>query len=728
MLKNTIITLILFSSIVNSGTGPTNPIMFVTQYPVIADFTTIGSTFGNHSATMQSTGRGGDLYIRYVDGTLRNLTREAGFGNSGFQGNNAIAVRDPTIHWSGTKALFSMVIGAPEQFDYNDYYWQMYEITGFGQGQTVQITKVANQAEDYNNITPIYSSDGHIIFTSDMPRTKNRFNYPQYDEYESASTNTGLWKLNTISGLSSLLQHSPSGSFTPMIDSAGRIVFTRWDHLQRDQQASPNNNIGAFNYTNENPGATPIDTVLEIFPEPRTEEVDLLAGTNMEGLRFNHFFPWQLNQDGTEEETVNHVGRHEFHDYFNRSINDDSNVIEFIDANSGRANQNEIENTFHLNEDPNQAGRFLAIDAPEFGTHSGGQIIAFSLPKGDLRPDLVTVDYLSNRSTRNTDDTPPPEHVGFFRDPLTLTNTTVVSSHTSETRANGNEGTFTNPIPRYMFQLKTLTANVSGDLIPDSRLTTLADVNISFFSPDSLITYNGPLWELQAVEVVSKPTPPMTNAELQAPEQQIFAEENVDETLFKSYLTSYNLAVVVMRDITTRDAADEQQPYNLKVAGSSHQTIGSAGQIYDISHMQFVQADQIRGSGGIVNPNPGQRVIAQYLHDQNAVANNIPFVNAPTGSAEIYDDGSAAFFVPARRAMAWQSLAPNGTPVVRERYWITFQPGEIRACGGCHGVNNTDQSGGLPSLQKAEAFRALLQHWKANFVDLIFESSFESPL
>jgi len=29
-----------------------------------------------------------------------------------------------------------------------------------------------------------------------------------------------------------------------------------------------------------------------------------------------------------------------------------------------------------------------------------------------------------------------------------------------------------------------------------------------------------------------------------------------------------------------------------------------------------------------------------------------------------------------------------GTPVVRERYWLTFQPGEVRVCAACHGVGS----------------------------------------
>jgi len=720
------IALFLMTHASLAGTQLNNPILFVTQFPIAADFATIGSTFGNHSGEISVSGRGGDLYIRYPDGTLRNLTQEAGFGGTGFQGANSIAVRDPTVHWSANKALFSMVIGAPtEQYGERNYFWQIYEISGLGQGQTAVITHLANQPANYNNISAIYGSDDSIIFTTDMPRTKNRFNYPQKDEYESTATNTGLWKLNRQTGQVSLLQHSPSGSFSPLIDSAGRLVFTRWDHLQRDQQASPVNNIEAFNYLVEptDANAPRVDNVLEVFPEPRAEESGLLAGTNLEGHTINHFFPWEINQDGTEEETLNHVGRHELHSYFNRSLNDDSDLYEFIPGNN-RPNSNSILNTFMLHEDPNQNGRFVAIEAPEFATHNGGQIIAFNLADGD-RPDLVEVENITHESTRDTNDSPSAEHIGFSRDPVTLTNGTLLAAHTYETRGNFNEGSRANPLPRYAYTIKTYSENGAGDYVPSATINNLGQATISYYDPDVLVSYNGPLWELQPVEVVARTPPPMTSSEIQTPEAQIFAEENIDVDVFKSYLKSQNLAVVVMRDVTTRDAADKQQPYNLKVAGSSHQTIGNAGKLYDIAHMQFLQGDQIRGSGGVNSPDAGQRVIAQYLHDNQAMANNIPFAQAPTGSTEIYADGSVAAFVPAQRAMAWQSLDPSGTPVVRERYWITFQPGEIRSCGGCHGVNNLDQSGALPSAIKAEAFRALLQHWQANFTDLIFANNFE---
>src|SRR3954447_21263397 len=90
-----------------------NPILFVTQVPVPGDFTAVVSTFGNQVPTMEQAPRGGDLWIRYPDGTLKNLTRAGGFGETGMQSAKAIAVREPAVHWSGTKALFSMAIGAP---------------------------------------------------------------------------------------------------------------------------------------------------------------------------------------------------------------------------------------------------------------------------------------------------------------------------------------------------------------------------------------------------------------------------------------------------------------------------------------------------------------------------------------------------------------------------------------------------------------------------------------
>src|SRR6185295_4110857 len=152
------------------------------------DFTTIASVFGNHRTEMESVARGGDLYVRYPSGALKNLTAAAGYGLAGgFQGATSIAVRDPSASWDATRALFSMVIGAPpQQYEWITTYWQIYEVTGLGEGDTPVITKLPNQPSEANNVSPLYGTDGRILFTSDRPRDGQPHLYPQLDEYEEA--------------------------------------------------------------------------------------------------------------------------------------------------------------------------------------------------------------------------------------------------------------------------------------------------------------------------------------------------------------------------------------------------------------------------------------------------------------------------------------------------------------------------------------------------------------
>ncbi len=650
------------AAIVLFAVATANPILFVTQVPEEGDFTTIGSTFGNHSGQINSAPRGGDLWIRYPDGTLKNLTRTAGYGVAGMQNANAIAVRDPAVHWSGTKALFSMVIGAPAQYQWNDYYWQIYEISGLGPNDTPVIHKIANQPASYNNISPFYGTDDRILFTSDRPRNGARHLYPQLDEYEEAPTVTGVWSLDPATGDLRLLNHAPSGAFSPFMDSYGRVVFTRWDHLQRDQQADADatggNEYGTFDYADESANAAKVSRT-EVFPEPRAARTDLLAGTNLEGLSINHFFPWEINEDGTAEETLNHVGRHELHDYFNRSINDDPNVREYISAGTDRMNANGIQNMFQIREDPTHPGRYFGVDAPEFGTHAMGQIIR--LDAEPTRPaDQIQVTYVT------------PKDNDHYREPLPLANGTLLAVHDMRIKA--------------VNSLEPLTNGMAA--------------TVSYWDPDRLVNFTGNLWELNPVEVRARPRPVPRVSRLEEPEAAVFREEGVNPETFKQDLRNKGLAMLVSRNVTVRDGADRQQPYWLRVAGQSTTTDGSA-KYYDVSAMQFFQADQVRGLGGAESPKAGRRVLARVMHD------------APSATAKIAADGSMAALVPANRALSWQSLSPNGTPVVRERYWITAQPGEIRVCSACHGVNSYDQAGHAPPVNSPEALRALLKAWKA---------------
>lgn len=740
VVRSSLAALLLLSSLLVPGAarlaaapqavGPVlaHPILFVTQVPIAGDFTTIGSTFGNHRATLSSVGRGGDLWIRYPNGDLKNLTQAAGYGGSGFlTGNAGIAVRDPAVAWDGSKALFSMVVGAPTaRYQVNTYYWQLYEITNLGQAQTPVITKVPNQPANYNNVSPLYGTDGRILFTTDRPRNGSPLLYPQLDEYEEAPTNTGLWSLDPATGDLILLNHAPSGDFTPMIDSYGRVVFTQWDHLQRDQQAdadasagTPGENCyaggtpadppyGTFNYHSEtSSGYNPNDRT-EVFPEPRTCRDDLLDGTDLAGHSFNHFFPWTITQDGREGELLNHLGRQELHSYIAARLKYgvDDNIEEYY-GQYARTNLRPIENLFQIEEDPLRPGVYYGVDAPEFGTHAAGQVISLTA-RPEIHASDILVSYVTHTATVSTEYA--TGHTGHYREPVPLTGGQLIAVHTPFAGYEEGDGFDTD----YAFRLKTLAPAGNGFLTADQPLTGGLTKTLSYWDPDTLVSFSGTLWELNPVEVRAQTLPPAPGPSLAAPEQQMFTQAGVLVGDLRLWMAQNNLALAVVRNVTTRDALDVQQPFNLRVGLTGTQTIGAPGQVYRVDYLQFFQADQLRGlTFGGQSPRPGRRVLAQVMHDTNAILRNPPAGSVP-GSVVVAPDGSAAGFVPANRALTWQLTDAAGAPVVLERYWVTFQPGEIRVCTSCHGPSHLDQDGQLPPQNPPQALLALLEYWEAN--------------
>ena len=706
-----------------AGTGPTNSILFVSQPRIPADFATIGSVFGNQRATPDSCGRGGDLYIRYTDGTVKNLTHAAGFGLFGSQDTNGIAVRQPSVHWSGKKAIFSMVLGAPKyQYDYNTVnYWQLYEITNFTDSASVPvITKVPNQPANFNNISPIYGTDDRIIFTSDRPRNGQAQLYPQLDEYEEQATVTGLWSLQPTNGDLFMLNHTPSGAFSPILDSAGRVSFVRWDHLQRDQQADTdweNGTItyGTFNWSDESASSVATTNQTEVFPEPRPVRTDLLAGTGLYGHTFNEFFPWVINEDGTAEETVNHVGRHEIGgSYANAAYTNDPNIQDLYYFGN-HYNTNIIDNFLHISEDPNVRCLFYGIDAPEFGSHCAGQIVSLT-GATNVNAYYMVINYLTPRSTHDYAPSPtniPPDFTGLYRNPLMTSDGYLIASHTGYQLYESGGGSANFPTTYYDFRLKFLAPS-NGYYAPASMLTSGLTNVASWWSPDYRVTQTNTLWEFDPVEVIARTRPTRVQETLAAPELAAFAAANVDINRFQDYLRTHQLALLVSRDVTTRDHADRLQPFNLRIAGTGHQTVGATGKMYDIAWFQAFQADQLRSLnyGNPASPRAGRRVLAQYLHDP--AVDNPSAPSAPLASTQLGPDGSMATIVPARRAMSWQLTDTNGTGVVRERYWLTFAPGEIRTCTSCHGINLTDQANHTTPTNTPLALISLLNYWKTN--------------
>src|SRR5262249_8286881 len=147
----------------------------------------------------------------------------------------------------------------------------------------------------------------------------------------------------------------------------------------------------------------------------------------------------------------------------------------------------------------------------------------------------------------------------------------------------------------------------------------------SWWDPDQRVSWCGVLGEIDPVEVRVRKVPPKRVApNLPAPEQQILTQVGVKETLLRNWLHQHDLALIVSCNVITRDRADVQQPYNLAVPGGTAQTVGSPGHtIYQITHLQLFQGDQIRGYfnyDSTTSVAPGRRILPIPLHDPAAFA------------------------------------------------------------------------------------------------------------
>ncbi len=756
--------------------NPANPILFVTQVPIPEEvntrdltqsFMSVASPFGNHLADTVHAGRGGSLFVRFSNGQVVDLLAIADWSAipGGQPAADAMAVRNPAVNWTATRAMFAMTTGKPSgPADATPFLFQLYEITLPTQAQLQAnvkpvLSKVANQPAS-NNVSPVYAQGAKIVFASD--RSYNgQPHLAQREEYLSLPTVTGLWVLDPADPASlKLLHHSPSGAFSPFVDSAGRVIFTNWDHLSRDTQAvtdsrPPDASLnetfvqtanGSGNFADESAGAafTRVTAMAanswDLFPEPRNFDrrtlVDFYPGLN--GNAFNLFLPWMISVDGTGGELLNHVGRHEVGAAFTRSFTTDANLLDFNPAaapsatNGNYAIHNFFGSFFAPREDPLAPGVYYGADGPDLGTHGAGRIAKLVNAGTGVNPDTMQVAYLTNAAgappVKGGMNLPPQGSIvpsgvdlDLYRTPLPLADGNLVASHVAVRQTDYNTGTVANPVPvaGYAFRLHSLKPPVGSGLYytNDVTLTGGITINTSYWAGATQVAYNGPAWELDPVEVVARSEPAAPGAPAIHPVTAAqFAASNVHLPTFQKYLVANNAALAVSFDVTKRDRHDTQQPYNLRVSWSGHQTIkpGTGGAPYDIAWMRFYEADLRRGyAPGGSTPIPGRRVVATPLHV--TMAQNVQTAGAPAGAVRIGDDGSVAAILPAAKAMTWEMLADDAakTSQVKERFWVTFQPGEVRTCANCHGINTADQTGAGPPANPPAALAALLAQWRA---------------
>jgi hypothetical protein len=191
-----------------------------------------------------------------------------------------------------------------------------------------------------------------------------------------------------------------------------------------------------------------------VFPEPRTQN-DPAYSPLLSRHTFNHFFPWEMNQDGTAEETLNHIGRHEIGgSYTDGSFAADPNLTYYVDP-SLHANQLRIGGDgglFHFREDPTTPGDFLATHAQEFGTGTGGTLMRLT-----GAPSINADDMVLSAVTPTSADAQVPQATGYFRNPLPMSDGLIIAVHTPATGSLTNLGSTQSPNWSYQFRLKQLS-------------------------------------------------------------------------------------------------------------------------------------------------------------------------------------------------------------------------------------------------------------------------------
>jgi hypothetical protein len=680
-----------------------NPVVFVTQVPFAA-YASSTSALSRHDTSLSRVPPGGDLWIRYPDGELRNLTQEAGLGQDGAQGASAIAVRDPAVAPSGELLVVSIAVGAATaQFQGVERQWQLYTVTGLGPAETPKFSLVGNQP-DANNIEAVFVGEERIVFVSDAPVGGLAHLSPLYGQGGDTPMATGLFALDLAGGAATPLTVAAEGLTGPELFS-DRLVFTRLDHLVR-----PAPDLDLAEWLDESAAAPSAAFDAGDFPEPSTASDPDVAtlGTSVHHMLNANL--WEVGLSGHTLRTLAGLGRHELGGSYTEASFPADPALEPLTLDNPVLTPPLVGEVALVDAARSTTGLW-AVRCPLNGTESAGQLVHFALNAGAGPTQVTAVAHTaaSASSAWESADPPPADHPGRFRNPLELQSGALIASHAWEPRANANDGTTETPAIRYDFRLVRVQGAAGAAEAASPLLTQRINKTVSWWSPDTLVTHDGPMWELWPTEVRPWTPPQSAVPALAAPEAAALAAAGVEETALRAWLAERNLALVSSRDTTKRDARDKQQPYNLSVSGGVESNTGE-GAVYEVSHLQLFEGLRVWGhtSGGepalgrVYKPVPLQSTEEWQQFDEDG----------PPGAVALGADGSFAAFVPAGRPLSWQLTGPGGAAVVRERYWLSLAPGEVRACAGCHDPAESTQLGGQAPQNSPAALTSLLSAWK----------------
>jgi len=142
-------------------------------------------------------------------------------------------VLQPCLSYDAKKIVFSFVrcAGAPfdpakiGNSDADESYYHVYEVDVDG-GNLRQLT-----SGPYDDLMPAYLPDGGIVFCSTRRRGYARCFGPQFSRRWDVYT---LHRMDADGGNLRALSRHDTNEWFPTVDQAGRILYARWDYIDRD--------------------------------------------------------------------------------------------------------------------------------------------------------------------------------------------------------------------------------------------------------------------------------------------------------------------------------------------------------------------------------------------------------------------------------------------------------------------------------------------------------------
>ena len=170
--------------------------------------------------------------------------------------------------------------------------------------------------------------------------------------------------------------------------------------------------------------------------------------------------------------------------------------------------------------------------------------------------------------------------------------------------------------------------------------------------------------------------------------------------------------------------ADQQQPYNLRVPGGV-QTIGNGGIRYDIKFMQIPPGrPDPRARRRLARPDSGSPRAGPAAARCGRPAVHAAGAERRAGRLRWRSPATVRSRRSCPPSARWPGSRRTRRHAGRARTLLGIvKPGEVRACGGCHGVNR-DQAGGPPATNLPMALRDLLEWWRDHAND-VFANGFD---